>query len=67
MALMMGKHHEALLAAGADRDAAREAAEEVANYENRIARMEGDLVLLTWMVGAILALEIMQFARIFMP
>ncbi len=50
---MMGKLHEALIAAGADKNAAREAAEEVANYDNRIAKIEADLLLLKWMVGAI--------------
>lgn len=65
MALMMGRLHDALVDAGTDPAKAREAAEEVANYDNRIAKIEADLLLLKWMVGAILALELTQFARAF--
>lgn len=36
MALMMGKLQEALIAPGVDQGRAREAAEEVANYDNRV-------------------------------
>lgn len=51
MALMMGKLHDALVAAGVDKMMAREAAEEVANFENRLSKVEGDLTLLKWMMG----------------
>jgi hypothetical protein len=51
MALMMGKLHDALVAAGIDKQMAREAAEEAANFENRLAKVEADLTLLKWMVG----------------
>ena len=33
-----------------------EAAEEVTGYENRLAKVEGDLTLLKWMVGTTIAL-----------
>ena len=50
---MVGKLHEALTKAGADASSAREAAEEVANYDNRISKVEADLTLLKWMLGFI--------------
>ena len=58
MALMLGKLHDALVAAAVDKNLAREAAEEVAGYENRLARIEATLTLHSWMLGAIIALLI---------
>jgi hypothetical protein len=65
MALMMGKLHEALIGAGADQNVAREAAEEVANYDNRIAKVEADLVLLKWMLGFNIAMTLAILWRVF--
>ena len=61
----MGKLHEALIGLGADKDVAREAAEEVANYDNRIGRVESDLVLLKWMVGFNIAMTLAILWRVF--
>ncbi len=49
---------EALLEAGATRDTARKAAEEVANYEGRLATLESRFSTLTWMAGTNVALTI---------
>ena len=65
MAPMMGKLHEALVGAGADRDVAREAAEEVANYDNRVGKVESDLILLKWMVGFNIAMTLAILWRVF--
>jgi phage shock protein A len=43
MALMLSKTYEALIAAGGPPDKAREAAEEIANYENRLTGLESDV------------------------
>lgn len=51
MALMMAEVYEALLEAGASEEKARKAAEAVAQYENRLAKIEADVGLLKWMVG----------------
>jgi hypothetical protein len=57
MALRMGALYDALKQAqGINDEDAKRAAEEVANYENRIARVEGRLETLTWMVGTALVL-----------
>lgn len=42
---MKGELHEALVGAGTDQNLAPEAAEEVANYDNRSGKVEADLVL----------------------
>jgi len=59
---MIAEVYDALLAAGSPEDKARKAAEAIASYENRFtamdqrfAKIEGDLKLLTWMVGFNLA------------
>jgi hypothetical protein len=51
MAVMMGNLYSALKQAGADEENARKAAEEIAGYENRFAKLESDVALLKWMVG----------------
>jgi hypothetical protein len=43
MALMLSKTYEALLAAGAPEGKSREAAEELAGYENRLASIDNRL------------------------
>jgi hypothetical protein len=51
---MISEVYDAFLAAGAPEDKARKAAEAIASYENRFARIETDLVVLKWMTGTIL-------------
>jgi hypothetical protein len=59
---MIAEVYDALLAAGSPEDKARKAAEAIAGYESRFtamdqrfAKIEGDLKLLTWMIGFNLA------------
>ena len=54
---MLSKTCDALRAAGAPDDKAREAAEEIAGFENRPTTIEPDMKLLKWMVGFNLALS----------
>ena len=54
---MLSKTYDALRAAGAPDDKAREAAEEIAGFEDRLTAIESDLKLLKWMVGFNLALS----------
>ena len=55
MAIMLSKTYEAFKAAGAPDDKARDAAEEIAAYDNRLANIEADVRLLKWMMGLVLA------------
>jgi len=52
---MLSKTYDALIAAGAPEDKAREAAEELAGYESRFVKIETDLAVLKWMVGVVIA------------
>jgi type VI protein secretion system component VasF len=65
MALQPGATREAFLAAGAPADKASAAAEELAGYDNRIAGVETRLAVLTWMVGANVALTLIVIGSLF--
>ena len=54
---MLSKTCDALRAAGAPDDMAREAAEEIAGFEDQLTGIESDLKLLKWMLGFNLALS----------
>ena len=56
MALLLGKLYRALRSAEVSDDQAQAAAEEVAQFENRVAKVEGDLLSLRWMVATNIAL-----------
>ncbi|MCE7026829.1 integrase [Jiella avicenniae] len=71
MALMMSSLYDALRAANVDDEKARKAAEEVANYEEklnqydkRFTALDGRLNLLQWMVGFNLAATVAILFRL---
>jgi hypothetical protein len=55
MAVMLSRTYDALIAAGAPEDKARAAAEELAGYESRFAKIETDLAVIKWMLGIVVA------------
>ncbi len=65
MAVMLSKTYEALVAAGAPEEKARAAAEELAAYESRFAKIETDLAVLKWMVGVNLAASLSLVIKAF--
>jgi hypothetical protein len=67
MSIMLGKLYLALKEGGASEASATEAASEVAGYENRLARIESDVSLLKWMVGAMLALQLITLGKLLVP
>lgn len=64
MALRLGALHDALLHPG-DVALAQKAAEEVAGYESRLASIDGQLRLLTWMTGTNTAITLAILWRVF--
>jgi len=59
MALRLGALYDALRTGqGISEEAAKQAAEEVASYDNRMAALDSRTAVLTWMVGALIALTI---------
>lgn len=64
MAVVLAKTYDALIAAGAPEDEARDAAQELAGYENRFAKSETDLAVIKWMLGVVLAGVVSLFAGV---
>jgi hypothetical protein len=69
---MIPEVYDALIAAGAPEDKARKAAEALANYDNRFSRIDGavlkvesDLVVVKWMVGFGIAMNVAILTRLF--
>lgn len=56
MSTMIFEVYDALKEAGAGEEKAKAAAEAVAQYEHRFAKIEADLLLLKWMAGFNLAM-----------
>jgi hypothetical protein len=72
VATMISEGYDAFVAAGTPEEKARKAAEAVANYENRFTRIDGDLLVLKgellvlkWMVGFVVALDVAILIRVF--
>lgn len=65
MAMMLAKTYAAFKAAGASEAEASAAAEEIAGYENRLAKVELDLAVLKWMVGTNLAITLAVLVKLF--
>ena len=72
MAMMLSRTYDAFRAAGAPDDKAREAAEEIAGFENRLvsidnrlSRLEAKFSMLQWMVGVNIAATLAILWRLF--
>lgn len=65
MAMVLSKTCDALRVAGAPDDKAREAAEEIAGFENRLATMEADIKLIKWMLGVNMAFSLALLLKTF--
>ncbi len=55
MSTMISEVYEALREAGASDEKAKAAAQALADYESRFSRIEADLLVIKWMLGAVLA------------
>jgi hypothetical protein len=66
MATMMAELYDALIAAGAPEEKARKAAEAIAGYENRFTKIESDLLVIKWMLGFVVAMNVAILARLFL-
>jgi hypothetical protein len=56
--------YDALKEAGASEDKSRSAARALAGYENRFGKIESDLTLLKWMVGANIGLSLIVLGKL---
>ena len=65
MSTMISEVYDALKEAGASDEKAKAAAQALANYENRFAKIDTDLVLLKWMIGFNLAFTMAILWKLF--
>ena len=65
MSTMISEVYDALKEAGASEEKAKAAAQALANYENRFASINTDLVLLKWMIGFNLAFTMAVLWKLF--
>ena len=62
---MIFEVYDAFIAAGAPEDKARKAAEALADHENRFSRIDAELIVLKWMVGFAVVLNVAILTRLF--
>ena len=60
---MISEIYDALIAAGSPDEKARKAAEALANYDNRSNKIERDLLLIKWMIGLVIIVEIIPLLK----
>ncbi len=65
MTIMISEVYDALTAAGAPGDKARKAAEALTNNDDRLAKIEGELLPIKWMMGFVLAFQVGIFVKLF--
>jgi hypothetical protein len=65
MALQLGTLRDALIEAGVSADKAGDAAAEVVEYASRLAGTTPRITALTWIVGAIFALNLLILSSLF--
>lgn len=63
MSAIVKEVYDAFLEAGVSDEKATEAAEAIANYDARFNRIEADLLLLKWMVGLVIVVEILPVLK----
>jgi hypothetical protein len=67
MAMLNYDVYEAFRSAGADDEKARKAAEALAQDQGRFAKIEAKLDLHSWMIGAVVALNLAILVRLLVP
>ena len=63
MPVMLAKTYAALVAAGAPKEAASEAAEEIADFERQLADMRSDIKLIKWTLAVVLACVVVPLLK----
>ena len=66
MTFMVSEVYDALIAAGSPEDKARKAAEALTKNEDRLAKIDAELLLIKWMLGFVLALQVAIAAKLFL-
>jgi hypothetical protein len=67
MGVMIAEVYEALKEAGASEAKAKAAAEILAHYEDRFAKINADLLVIKWMLGVVIAGMVSLLVKTFVP
>ena len=65
MTIMISEIYDALTAAGAPEEKARKAAEALTKNDDRLGKIEADMLPLKWMMGFVLASQVAISAKLF--
>ena len=63
MSAIVKEVYDAFLEAGVSDEKATEAAKAIANYDAKFNKIEADLLILKWMVGLVIAVEILPILK----
>jgi hypothetical protein len=66
VATMISEVYDAFITAGTPEEKDRKAAEALADYENGFTRIDSELLILKWMVGFGIALNVAILTRLFL-
>jgi hypothetical protein len=66
MTTMISEVYDALVSAGAPEEKARKAAESLTKNDDRLAKIEGELLVIKWMMGFVLAFQVAIVAKLFL-
>ena len=66
MTFMVSEVYDALVAAGSPEEKARKAAEALTKNEDRLAKIEAELLLIKWMMGFVLAFQVAIAGKLFL-
>lgn len=65
MSIVISEVYDAFIAAGTPEEKAKHAAEAIANYESRFNKLDGEMMLIKWMVGFNLAFSMAIVYKLF--
>ncbi|WP_424946751.1 integrase [Candidatus Spongiihabitans sp.] len=63
MSAIIKEVYDAFLDAGASEQKAADAAKAIANYDERFNKIESDLLILKWMVGLVIVVNVLPILR----
>ena len=63
MSAIIKEVYDAFLDAGASEQKAADAAKAIANYDERFNKIESDLLILKWMVGLVIVVNVLSILR----
>lgn len=67
MSAIVKEVYDAFREAGVSEEKSTEAAKAIADFDGRFVKIEADLLILKWMVGLVIIVEVLPFIRTLLP